>query len=89
MTNEFTHYVGCNRRDTDNCGACALTDERQATPNYAGWPLAYMENRRTIPAKWRGAFKAELARTDNPSYRANLAATLARMGARFSDGKGL
>lgn len=86
MTNEFSHYPGCNRRDVDNCGACALTDTRQAAPNYSAWPLAYMENGRTIPAKWRDAFKAEMERTDNPAYAANVKATLAKHGVRFSDG---
>jgi len=85
MTTEFTHYAGCNRRDPDNCSACALTDTRQDAPNYAGWPLAYMENRRAIPAKWRAAYAAELSRTDNPAYVANLNATAARLGVRFAD----
>ena len=86
MTNEFAHYPGCNGRDPDNCSGCALTDQRQAAPNYAAWPLAYMENKRTVPAKWRDAFKAELSRTDNPSYAANVKATMERLGVRFSDG---
>ncbi len=86
MTNEFQHYPGCNGRDPDNCSACALTDQRQAAPNYAAWPLVYMENNRAVPAKWRDAFKAELARTDNLAYAANVQATVARLGVRFSDG---
>jgi hypothetical protein len=89
MTREFEHYDGCKRNDPDNCSACALTDTRQAAPNYAAWPLAYMENRRTIPAKWRAAFKAELARTDNPAYVANIRAKIEQYGVTFSDGKGL
>lgn len=89
MTSEFSHYPGCNYRDPDNCSGCELTDTRQEAPNYSGWPLAYMENGRTVPAKWREAFKAELARTDNPAYAANVAATMARLGVRFSDGKAL
>lgn len=89
MTNEFSHYPGCNHRDPDNCSGCALTDTRQDAPNYSAWPLVYMENGRTVPAKWREAFKAELARDDNPSYAANVAATMARLGVRFSDGKAL
>lgn len=88
MTNEFQHYPGCKGRDPNNCSACALTDERQETPNYAGWPLAYMENGRTIPAKWREAFKAELA-SDNKPYADNVQRTMERCGVRFSDGKPL
>lgn len=88
MTREFEHYPGCKRSDPDNCSACALTDTRQDVPNYSAWPLAYMENRRTVPAKWRNAFKAEMERTDNPAYAANVKATLARLGVRFSDGRG-
>lgn len=89
MTNEFTHYADCNRRDPDNCSACALTDTRQDAPNYAGWPLVYMENHRAIPTKWRPAFNAELARTDNLAYVVNLLSTMARCGVRFADGKEL
>ena len=89
MTNEFSHYPGCNHRDPDNCSGCALTDTRQDAPNYSAWPLVYMENGRTVPAKWREAFKAELARDDNPAYAANVAATMARLGVRFSAGKAL
>lgn len=88
MTNEFKHYDGC-KGDVDNCSACALTDTRQAAPNYAGWPLAYLENRRSIPAKWRAAFNAELARTDNPAYVANIRATMERCGFHFTDSKPL
>ena len=44
MTREFQHYDGCKHNDPDNCSACALTDLRQDSPNYAAWPLAYMEN---------------------------------------------
>jgi hypothetical protein len=84
MTTEFTHYAGCKHRDPDNCSACALTDERQDAPNYSGWPLAYMENGRAIPAKWRAAFFAEMDRTDNPAYAANVKATMGRLGVRFT-----
>ena len=85
-TSEFRHYDGCNGRDPDNCSACALTDTRQDAPNYAGWPLAYMENRRTIPAKWRKAFDDELASSDNHAYADNLRRHIATHGARFSNG---
>lgn len=89
MTNEFSHYHGCLHNDPDNCGACALTDTRQDAPNYAGWPLAYMENRRAVPAKWRNAFRAEMTRADNPAYAAHLLKTLALVGVRFTDGQEL
>ena len=89
MTREFEHYHGCNHRDPDNCGACALTDIRQYQPNYAAWPLVYMENRRAIPAKWRFAFRNELRRTDNPRYVANLRAKLQQFGVTFTDGQPL
>lgn len=89
MTSEFIHNAGCNYADPDNCSACALTDTRQAAPNYAAWPLAYMENRRAIPAKWREAFKAEMSREDNRAYAGNVRATMNRLGVRFTDGAGL
>ena len=88
-TSEFAHYPGCGGKDVDNCSACALTDTRQDKPNYSAWPLAYMENGRAIPAKWRNAFKAEMVREDNAAYAANVKATMERCGVRFSDGKGL
>lgn len=88
MTREFEHYPGCRFRDIDNCQACALTNEKQESPNYSAWPLAYMENHRTIPAKWREAFKRELA-SQNVAYAQNVKRTMDRLGVRFSDGKGL
>lgn len=88
MANEFTHYHGKGVNDRDNCSACALTDTRQAAPNYSAWPLAYMENNRAIPAKWRGAFLNELG-SKNRAYAANVKATMERLGVRFTDGKGL
>lgn len=87
-TREFDHYPGCRHRDPDNCSGCALTDERQAAPNYSAWPLAYMENHRVIPAKWRDAFKCELA-SDNKPYADNVRRTMERLGVRFTDGRGL
>lgn len=88
MTREFEHYPGCRHRDPDNCSACALTDERQERPNYAAWPLAYMQNRRAIPAKWRDAFKAELA-SPNTAYADNVRRTMETLGVRFTDGQPL
>lgn len=84
-TSEFNHYPGCKLNDPGNCSACALTDTRQDQPNYAAWPLAYMENGRTVPAKWRRAFHDELNRTDNMPYVNNLRRTLTRCGVMFSD----
>lgn len=89
MTREFEHYPGCGNRDTDNCQACALTDTRQDVPNYAAWPLAYMENSRAIPAKWREAFKSEMVQTHNVPYAENIKRTMERCGVRFTDGRGL
>jgi hypothetical protein len=88
MTREFEHYPGCRLRDPDNCSGCALTHGGEEGPNYAAWPLVYMENNRTIPAKWRKAFERELARTDNPAYVENLKRTMAKHGVRFSDAVG-
>ena len=84
MTYEFKHYAGCNHNDRDNCSACALTDLRQERPNYTGWPLAYMENRRTVPAKWKAAFFDEL-KSDNQLYAANIEKHIHQYGVRFSD----
>ncbi len=89
MTREFEHYPGCKHRDPDNCSGCALTDERQAEPNYSAWPLAYMENRRVIPAKWRDAFIREMNRADNHLYAENVRKTMEKYGVRFSDGQPL
>lgn len=87
-TSEFRHYDGCKHHDIDNCQACALTDTRQDAPNYTAWPLAYMDNNRAIPAKWREAFKRELA-SENIAYALNLRIHMMRHGVRFDDGKGL
>ncbi len=84
-TFEFSHYDGCRNRDPDNCQGCALTKGGAEGPNYAAWPLAYMQNGRTIPSKWIGAFKRELA-SDNKLYADNIVATAKDSPARFSDG---
>ncbi len=88
MTTEFNHYPGCGLRDPDNCSGCALTMGGPEGPNYAAWPLVYMENGRTIPAKWRDAFRLEME-SDNRPYADNVKATMEKLGVRFSDGKGL
>lgn len=85
---EFEHYQGCGGRDPDNCGGCALTTGGKDGPNYSAWPLAYIENHRTIPAKWRDALKREMA-SDNKAYAANIAKQIAAHGVTFSDGKPL
>lgn len=84
-TAEFNHYDGCGHNDPDNCSGCALTDLRQDSPNYSGWPLVYMENGRTIPAKWKSAFFDELT-SDNKAYAANLVKHVQECRVRFSDG---
>lgn len=77
---EFTHYTGCNRKDPENCSACALTTGGENGPNYAGWPLAYLINNRIIPKVWLGALKKELTRTDNLAYVQNLREQLEKKG---------
>lgn len=88
-TREFQHYDGCNHNDPENCSGCALTDTKQDAPNYAGWPLAYLENKQPIPAKWRQAFVNELGRIDNPAYVENLYKAMAKYGIRFTDSPGV
>jgi hypothetical protein len=80
-TREFEHYDGC-QGDVENCGACALTNQRQDSPNYAAWPLSYMSNRRTIPAKWFDAFCREL-QSNNRAYVDNIRKHIAEYGVRF------
>jgi hypothetical protein len=82
MTSEFNHYDGCGLRDPDNCSGCALTTGGPEGPNYSAWPLAYMQNRRTIPAKWLDAFVAELA-SDNKIYAANVRRHIEIYGVSF------
>lgn len=77
---EFTHYTGCRFKDPENCSGCALTTGGEEGPNYAGWPLSYLQNNRVIPKKWYGALKRELERTDNPAYVRNLKEKLGKKG---------
>ena len=84
-TSEFDHYDGCRRKDVDNCSGCALTNLRQDAPNYAAWPLVYMENGRISPKIWKRAFLNELKSSNRP-YAANLKRHIRDDGARFSDG---
>lgn len=69
---EFTHYPGCRGKDPQNCSACALLHAGEEGPNYAGWPLAFMQNRIRIPKRYMKALKAETERTDNMAYVENL-----------------
>ena len=87
-TGEFNHYPGCLYRDPANCSGCALTNTNQDAPNYAAWPIAYMESGRAIPSKWRDAFKAEMIRDDNPLYTKNIELAMKKYGVLFTDGKG-
>ena len=82
-TSEFQHYPGCRNRDVDNCSGCALTHGGEEGPNYAAWPLVYVEQHRAIPAKWRQALEAEL-HSSNTAYADNLARTIALHGIEFS-----
>jgi hypothetical protein len=82
MTREFDHYDSCKHRDPDNCSGCALTTGGEDGPNYAGWPLAYMANKRTIPAKWFSAFQRELA-SGNRAYADNIKQHILRYGVGF------
>lgn len=82
MTHEFDHYDGCKHRDPDNCSGCALTTGGEEGPNYAGWPLAYMANKHTIPAKWFSAFERELA-SDNRAYADNIKKHIVQYGVSF------
>lgn len=84
-TSEFDHYPNCGHRDPDNCSGCALTDLRQAVPNYSAWPLAYMENRRTVPIKWRKAFAREFTQTRNIPYAENCARHLEKYGVHLEN----
>ncbi len=76
---EFTHYQGC-KGDPENCSACALTKADKNGPNYAAWPLAYMQNGIRIPQRYHDALLAELGRTDNPAYVENLKTQLKAHG---------
>ena len=77
--NEFSHYSGCRLRDPDNCSGCALTMGGKEGPNYAGWPISYLKNGRSIPAKWQDALKKELA-SDNRAYSENLKRIITEIG---------
>lgn len=77
---EFTHYQGCRGKDLENCSACALLNAGEEGPNYAGWPIAFLQNGRSLPFKYRNALKRELSRTDNDAYVSNLKAKLDENG---------
>lgn len=90
---------GCRREGRlgrENCGVCCLLgyeprggfgdgySVRREGPNYSGWARLYVEARRPIPAKWREAFRRELARDANHAYADALARSVVTFGARFS-----
>ena len=77
---EFTHYTGCKGRDPDNCSACALLNAGSEGPNYAGWPLSFLQSGRSIPFRYRHALANELKRTDNDAYVNNLKQKLDDVG---------
>lgn len=78
--NEFTHYGHHpSRKDLDNCSACALL-YAETEPNYAAWPLAFLQNGRQIPTKYYAVLKKELSRKDNDRYVENLKQKLAISG---------
>jgi hypothetical protein len=78
--NEFTHYTGCRNKDPDNCSACALLNSGEEGPNYAGWPLAFIQAGLSIPYKYRKALAKELSREDNQAYVDNLKTKLDAIG---------
>lgn len=82
--NEFTHYGHKpSQKDLNNCGACALLYAGKEGPNYAGWPLAFIQNGRSIPIKYHEALKKELNRKDNDLYINNLKNKLNDIGFKF------
>jgi hypothetical protein len=81
-TSEFQHYDGCRCKDPDNCSGCALTTGGKEGPNYAAWPLVYVEHHRIIPRKWQAAFEQEL-KSSNTAYAENLKATVEKHGVEF------
>lgn len=77
--NEFTHYEGCKGQDLDNCSGCALEARGQRKPNYAGWPLSYMQNGIRIPPRFFDGLLEELE-SDNKHYAENLKKQLKEHG---------
>lgn len=82
---EFRHYTGCKYKDPENCSGCALTQGGEEGPNYAAWPLCYIERGHIIPAKWKRAFERE-RQSENRAYAQNLENKIKELGALFSDG---
>jgi hypothetical protein len=64
----------------ENCGACILLASGEDGPNYAGWPLAFIQAGRSIPYKYKKALAKELNRTDNLAYVNNLKSKLDAIG---------
>ena len=73
----FRHYSNhqSDAKNADNCGACALEHpmmiDGKMGINYAGRPLAYMQNGRRIPQKFMKYLVDEF-KTDNLAYLENL-----------------
>lgn len=80
----FADHYNHRRPDPENCGSCALVIGGPEGPNYAGWARVYVEAGVSIPAKWRKAFEAERARTDNPAYTKKLEEVIAHFGVTFT-----
>jgi hypothetical protein len=78
--NEFIHYGHRSRKDMENCSACVLLFSGSEGPNYAGWPLSFIQNGRRIPEKYMKALAQELTRTDNMAYVNNLKEKLVGAG---------
>lgn len=87
--NEFTHYSSGHsehgRKDMENCGACVLLYSDEEGPNYAGWPLSFIQNGRSIPRKYYKALLRELDRTDNDAYVNNLKEKLKSAGITITE----
>lgn len=77
---EFNHYNGCRGKDKDNCSACALLNADHNGPNYAGWPLSFLQSGRKIPDRYLAALSKELKCTDNDAYVENLKQKLVEAG---------
>jgi hypothetical protein len=77
---EFRHYDHGPQLDMENCSACVLLHADHRGPNYAGWPLAFMQSGRRIPTRYHDALLSECDRTDNPAYVENLKTKLKEAG---------
>jgi hypothetical protein len=76
---EFQHYSGCKSKDMENCAACVLLFSGEEGPNYAAWPLSFIQSGRRIPGKYMKALAKEL-KCDNKAYVDNLKEHLIKAG---------